>query len=139
MYFSCYVIFTGISLRKISVALLKNTCILYTFNTCATVNVYYCLCILTIGPPINQQFDPFYYVIAGDTFILNCTVPDTFRNPTFSWYRDNHDITTLTRTLASNYASQLYIKKLDPDQHSGRYICAANNKAISATTVIVES
>ena len=101
--------------------------------------MYNCLCILTIGPPINQQFDPFYYVIADDAFILNCTVPDTFRNPTFSWYRDNHDITTLTTILASNYASQLYIKKLDPDQHSGRYICAVNNKAISTTTVIVES
>ena len=97
------------------------------------------ICIPTKGPPINQQFDPLYYVIAGDAFILNCTVPETFHNPTVLWYRDNHYITNLTATLASNYASQLYIEKLDSNQHSGRYICAANNEAISITTIIVES
>ena len=99
------------------------------------------------GSPINQQFDPFNYIIAGDTFSLNCTATD---NPNaliiFSWYRNNEDITYLTRKIASittsqykQSTSQLYIDKLDSDQHSGRYICVANNRAISTTTVIVES
>ena len=95
-------------------------------------------CIPTKGPPSNQQFDPFYYVIAGNAFTLNCTVRNTARTPKFSWYQDNHDITILTKTLAT-YTSQLYIEKLESDQHSGRYICASRNKAISTTTVIVES
>ena len=99
------------------------------------------------GPPINQQFHPFCYVITGDTFSLKCTATD---NPgsqiTFSWYRNNEDITHLTRIIANSSSSinvqstsQLYIDKLDSDQHSGRYICVANNRAISTTTVIVES
>ena len=99
-------------------------------------------------PPSNQQFHPLYYVITGDTFSLNCTAND---NPsssgiTFSWYRNNEDITHLTKIIANSTSSvniqstsQLYIDKLDSDQHSGRYICVANNKAISTTTVIVES
>ena len=103
--------------------------------------MYNCLCIPTKGPPINQQFDPFYYVIANDSFTLNCTAnidPDSRDRTTFLWYRDNHDITSLTTTIAT-YTSQLYIEKLDSDQHSGRYICEGNNEAISTTTVIVES
>ena len=105
------------------------------------------LCTPTTDPPINQQFHPFYFVITGDTFSLNCTATD---NPgsqiTFSWYRNNENITHLTRKIASSSSSvktqttsQLYIDKLDSDQHSGRYVCVANNRAISATTVIVES
>ena len=103
--------------------------------------MYNCLCIFTKGPPINQQFDPFYYVIAGDVFTLNCTAnvdPDSRDRITFLWYRDNHDVTSLTTTIAT-YTSQLYIEKLDSNQHNGRFICVANNKAISTTTVIVES
>ena len=105
------------------------------------------LCTPTTGPPIYQQFDPFYFVITGDIFSLNCTATDTPRSQiTFSWYRNNENITLLTRIIASSSSSvntqttsQLYIDKLDSDQHSGRYICVANNKAISTTTVIVES
>ena len=102
----------------------------------------------TVGPPVNQQFDPFYSVITGDTFSLNCTTsnPHVSVGITFSWYRNNENITQLTKIIASdttsqyiNSTSQLYIDKLDSDQHSGRYICVANNKAISTTTVIVES
>ena len=100
------------------------------------------------GPPINQQFDPFYYVIISDTFSINCTATD---NPgsigiTFLWYKNNEDVTYLTKIIANSSSSvkiqstsQLYIDKLDSDQHSGRYICVANNRAISTTTVIVES
>ena len=100
------------------------------------------------GSPINQQFHPFYYVITGDTFSLNCTATDIpgSRGITFSWYRNNDDTTHLTKitfnSISSQYirsTSQLYIDKLDSDQHSGRYMCLANNEAISTTTVIVES
>ena len=100
------------------------------------------------GPPINQQFHSFYYVITNDTFSLNCTATDTpgSRGITSSWYRNNEDITYLTRIISNSSSSiniqstsQLYIDKLDSDQHSGRYICVANNEAISTTTVIVES
>ena len=100
------------------------------------------------GPPINQQFHPLYYVITGDTFSLNCTATDIPGSSgiTFSWYRNNENITHLTRIIASSSSSvniqstsQLYIDKLDSEQHSGRYICVANNEAISTTTVIVES
>ena len=100
------------------------------------------------GTPINQQFHPFYYVITGDTFSLNCTDTDFPGSIgiTFSWYRNIEDITHLTKIIANDTTaqyiqstSQLYIDKLDSDQHSGRYICVANNRAISTTTVIVES
>ena len=105
-------------------------------------------CISTTGPPSFQQFDPFYYVITGDAFSLNCTATDNpnSRQITFSWYRNNKHITHITTIIASDTTSQymkstsqLYIDKLDSDQHSGRYICVANNRAISTTTVIVES
>ena len=99
------------------------------------------------GPPINQQFHPFYYLITGDTFSLNCTaIGNPSLQVTFLWYRNNEDITHLTKIIANNTTSRyiqstspLYIDKLDSNQHSGRYICVANNKAISTTTVIVES
>ena len=101
-----------------------------------------------LGPPINQQFNPFYYVIAGDKFTLNCTAsnPQSRGETIFSWYRNNEETTNLTKIIARNKnrgdiisTSQLYIDKLDSDQNSGRYICLANDKAISTTTVIVES
>ena len=104
-----------------------------------------CLCIATKGPLVNQSF---YYVIAGDTLALNCTATDHpgSHGITFLWYRNNEDITRLTKIIANDTTSQyiqstsqLYINKLDSDQHSGRYICVANNRAISTTTVIVES
>ena len=101
----------------------------------------------TLAPPINQQFDPFYHVIAGDTFSLNCTVSNVRgRGIIFLWYKNNENIAQLTKIIARESTlqgmqsiSQLYIKKLDADQHSGRYICLENNKPISTTTVIVES
>ena len=106
------------------------------------------LSIPTTGTPINQQFDPFYYVITGDAFSLNCTAtgnPNS-RPITFSWYRNNKHITHITRIIANDTTSQymksvsqLYIGKLDSDQHSGRYMCVAKSKAISTTTVFVES
>ena len=106
------------------------------------------LCIPTTAAPVNQQFDPFYYITTGDALSLNCSAtgnPNS-RPITFSWYRNNKQITHIT-TIIANYltsqymksVSQLYIDKLDSDQHSGRYICVANNKAISITTVFVES
>ena len=102
----------------------------------------------TTAAPVNQQFDPFYYVITGDAFSLNCiaTGNPNSRPITFSWYRNSKHITDITRIIASDRTSrymksvsQLNIKKLDSDQHSGRYICVANNKAISTTRVFVES
>ena len=111
---------------------------------CKTIHV-----IPTKGSPIKQQFDTFYHVIVGDTFSLNCTATDNPNTPeiTFSWYRNDDDITHLTKIIASivtaqyrSSTSQLYIEQLDIDQHNGRYICGvANNEAISTTTVIVES
>ena len=99
--------------------------------------------------PTIQQLDPFYYVIAGNAFTLNCTVTDERKSPEeikILWYRDNHNITSLTKVIAniSTYTSQLYIEKLDSDQHSGRYMCVAYNSttnanATSTTMVIVES
>ena len=112
-------------------------------HICKTIHV-----IPIKGSPIKQQFDTFYHVIVGDTFSLNCTATDNPNSPeiTYSWYRNNEDITHLTKILASNKTaqyrwstSQLYIEQLDPDQHNGRYMCVANNEAISTTTVIVES
>ena len=106
------------------------------------------LCMPTIDSPTNQQFNPFYYIVAGDTFTLNCTArnPRVSRGITFSWYRNSEEITHLTKIIASDIirdviisTSQLYIEKVDTDQHNGRYICVANNQAISTTTVIIES
>ena len=103
---------------------------------------------MPIKGPIDQQFNPFYYVIVGDTFSLNCTVsnPVSRGGITFTWYRKNENITHLTKIIANNTnrgvimsTSQLYIEQVDSDQHSGQYICLANGKAISTTTVIVES
>ena len=100
------------------------------------------------GSPTIQQLDPFYYVIAGDTFILNCTVTDEPQSPDgikFLWYKDGHNITSLTWVIVnkSTYISQLYIEELDPDQHNGQYMCVAYNStyvnSTSTTTVIVES
>ena len=100
------------------------------------------------GPPIYQQFHPFHYVITGDTFSLNCTATDYPGSSgiTFSWYRNNDDITHLTKIIANSSSSiniqstsQLYIEKVDSNQHTGRYICVANSETISTTTVIVES
>ena len=111
-------------------------------------HIFNCLCISTKGPPLNQQFEPFYYVIAGDTLTLNCTATNNPGSPAiiFLWYKNSEDVTHLTRKIASDTTSQyirstsqLYIYKLDSDQHSGRYICVANYKVISTTTVIVES
>ena len=106
------------------------------------------LCIPTTAAPVNQQFDPFYYIITGDAFSLNCSATSNpnSRPITFSWYRNNKQITHIT-TIIANYltsqymksVSQLYIDKLYSDQHSGRYICVAKSKAISTTTVFVES
>ena len=100
-------------------------------------------------PPTIQQLDPFYYVIAGDTFTLNCTVTDEPQSPDgikFLWYKNSYNITSLTKVIVndSTYTSQLYIEKLDSDQHSGQYMCVAYNSttnvnATSTTTVIVES
>ena len=120
--------------------------ILKLFLLFALCNVYVHLRML--GPPINQQFNPFYYVMAGDTFTLHCTAssPQSRGEPIFSWYRNSEEITNLTKIIANDTirgdiisTSQLYIDKLDSDQHNGRYICLANDKAISTTTVIVES
>jgi len=102
----------------------------------------------TKDPPTIQQFDSFYYVIAGDAFTLNCIATDDPQSPDelkFTWYQDNHNITNLATVNASkpNYTSQLRIEKLDSDQHSGQYSCVAYNAASisvsSNTTVIVES
>ena len=115
--------------------------------------VLYTYCIATyfnaIGPPLIQPFDPLYFGIAGDSFTLNCTATDNFSSSNevkFLWYQDDHNITTLTITVEAkkpNYTSQLHIGKLDPDQHSGQYMCVAYNNAssnaTSTTTVIVES
>ena len=112
-------------------------------HICITIHV-----IPTKGSPIKQQFDTLYHVIVGDTFSLNCTATDNPNSPeiTFSWYRNSENITHLAKIIASDKTaqyrwstSQLYIEKLDSDQHNGRYICVANNEAISTTTVIVES
>ena len=101
-----------------------------------------------LGPLIDQQFNPFYYVIAGDIFSLNCTAsnPKSHGGKTFSWYRNNEEVTYLTKTITieiiPNFifsTSQLYIEKVVTDQHSGRYICVANNQAVSTTTMIIES
>ena len=101
-----------------------------------------------LDPPTVQQFNPFYYVIAGGTFTLNCTASNSQSRGgiKFSWYLNNEDITYLTTIIANDTTppyivstSQLYIEKLDFDQHSGRYLCLANNRAISTTTVIFES
>ena len=110
---------------------------------CITVHV-----IPAKGSPTKQQFDAFYHLIDGDTFSLNCTATDNPNSPeiTFSWYRNNEDITHLTKIVAKyrtgqyrSSTSQLYIKNVYSEQHGGRYICVANNEAISTTTVIVES
>ena len=110
---------------------------------CKTIHV-----IPTKGSPIKQQFDTFYHVIVGNTFSLNCTATVHPNAPEirFSWYRNNEDITHLTKIVAKyrtaqyrSSTSQLYIKNVYSEQHGGRYICVANNKAISTTTVIVES
>ena len=72
------------------------------------VHYVYCIChhscIPTKGSPINQQFNPFYYVIAGDAFSLNCTAsnPVTRGEITFSWYRNSEEITDLTKKIATN-------------------------------------
>ena len=105
--------------------------------------------VISKGSPTIQQLDPFYYVIAGDTFTLNCTVtnePQSSDGIKILWYRDNHDITSFTEVIANNstYTSQLYIEELDSDQHSGQYMCVAYNSttnvnATSTTTVVVES
>ena len=110
---------------------------------------YICISIPSKDSPTIRQFDPFYYVIAGDTFTLNCTVTDEPRSRDeikFLWYKDGHNITSLTKVIANNstYTSQLYIEELDSDQHSGQYMCVAYNSttnvnATSTTTVIVES
>ena len=101
------------------------------------------------GLPTIQQLDPFYYVIAGDTFTLNCTVTDEPQSPDgikILWYKNSYNITSLTKVIVndSTYTSQLYIEKLDSEQHSGQYMCVAynsttNTNATSTTTVIVES
>ena len=112
-------------------------------HICITIHV-----IPTKGSPTKQQFDTFYHLIVGDTFSLNCTATDNPNSPeiTFSWYRNNEDITHLTKIVAKyksakyrSSTSQLYIEQLDSDKQNGRYICVANNEAISTTTVIVES
>ena len=112
-------------------------------HICITVHV-----IPTKGSPTKQQFDTFYHVIVGDTFSLNCTATVNPNAPEirFSWYRNNENVTHLTKIVAKyrteqyrSFTSQLYIEKVGYDQHSGRYICLANGKAISTTTVIVES
>ena len=119
---------------------------LCVFIMCVTL---LCVSIPSKDPPTIQQLDPFYYVIAGDTFTLNCTVTDERKSPeeiNFLWYKDNHNITSLTKVIVndSTYTSQLYIEKLDSDQDGGRYMCVAyksttNANATSTTTVIVES
>ena len=96
-----------------------------------------------------QPFDQLYFGIAGDPFTLNCTATDNFSSSNevkFQWYQNDHNITNLTTMVEAKkpiYTSQLHIGKLDPDQHSGQYMCVAYNNAssnaTSTTTVIVES
>ena len=135
MIMLCNYLLNGSNCAKVIVSLLCVSCLYY-------------LCIPTKGSPINQQFYPFYYVIAGDTFSVNCTAsnPQSRGETRFSWYRNSEEITNLTKIIASDVirrviisTSQLYIEKVDSDKHSGRYICIANGEAISTTTVIVES
>ena len=104
---------------------------------------------IIIGPPLIQPFDPLYFGVAGDPFTLNCTATDNFSSSNevkFQWYQDDRDIptksTTTVETKKPNYTSQLRIEKLDPDQHSGQYMCVVYNNASSnatSTALIVES
>ena len=88
-------------------------------------------------------------MIAGYAIILNCTATNDLQSPNqveFTWYHDNNNITidsTKIKTSESNYVSQLDIRQLDSDEHSGQYLCVAYNNpsdnVTSSTTLIVES
>ena len=102
------------------------------------------------GPPtFIQEFDPIYYVVAGDTFTLSCTANDDPQSPNgtkFLWYKDDNNITALTEVVVADkplYTSQLNIQQLDSDEHSGQYLCVAYNNpsanVTSSTTLVVES
>ena len=100
------------------------------------------------GHPTLQPFDSVYYVITGYSIILNCTAINHDQSPNeveFTWYQDNENITNLTeiKNNTTAYVSQLNIRQLDSDQHSGQYSCVAYNNpsdnVTSSTLLVVES
>ena len=110
---------------------------------------------LMLGPPILQQFNAVYYVIAGDSFTLNCTATNDPQSPNelrFRWFKGSSEIYSdplqwnMTELPGDMFTitSQLVITNLTVDKHNGTYSCRVDNHRIDTavnqdTIVIVES
>ena len=109
-----------------------------------------------IGPPILHTITPVYYVIAGDSFTLNCTATNDPQSPNelrFRWFKESTriindisqwNITELSMRNTLTVTSQVVITHLTMKQHNGKYRCFVDNFKTRAairqtTTVIVES
>ena len=108
-----------------------------------------------IGPPTLQDFNAVYYVIAGDSFTLDCTATNDPQSPNelrFRWFKGSigidsnplqWNITELSRDVFT-VTSQLVITNLTVDKHNGTYSCRVDNHRIDTavnqkTILIVES
>ena len=96
-----------------------------------------------------------YYVIAGDSFSLNCTATNDPQSPNelrFRWFKDSTkidnepsqwNITQISNHILTN-TSQIVITNLTVDQHNGSYSCWVDNFRVGtavnkSTIVVVES
>ena len=105
-----------------------------------------------LGPPTVQEFHRVYYVIAGDSFTLNCTATNDPQSPNelrFRWFKESiridNDQSQWNITELSNdpftVTSQLVITNLTVDKHNGTYSCRVDNfridMAVNQTTAVV--
>ena len=102
-----------------------------------------------------QVFNPVYYVIAGDSFTLNCTATNDPQSPNelqFRWFKEStrNDKDSLQWNITELYrdsftvTSQLVITNLTVDEHNGSYSCRVDNFRVETAVnqniiVVVES
>ena len=108
---------------------------------------------ILIVPPILEEFNTVYYVIAGDSFTLNCTATNDPQSPNelrFRWFKESTMINnrpslwTITKLSLENPLTnnlQLVITNLKVEQHNGTYTCSVDNyrprTSIDQTTIVV--
>ena len=99
-----------------------------------------------------QEFSRVYYVIAGDSFTLNCTATNDPQSPDelrFRWFKesiriDNNQSQWNFNELSSDpftVTSQLVITNLTVGEHDGVYSCEVDNfkvdNAVTKSTIVV--
>jgi len=102
------------------------------------------------GPPKLQLFHPAYHHIIGQQFMLECLAvndPDSPNNITFDWFKDDEELSKNDSNIEIEISllnSNLFIKQLDPKDHTGVYSCGAynndtSNSVFTNTTLTIES